>query len=84
MIDKEQRTQSFCLKTVVQWQMTNEMFTENTSLQHHKKIANHSDFKKEIYSLCFMHLALTFLPNHALEHQLRFQLFYSQFFKRFL
>ena len=26
-----------------------------------------------------MHLALTFLPNHALEHQLRFQLFYSQF-----
>ena len=59
--------------------MTNEMFTENTSLQHHKKIANHSDFQKEIYSLCFMHLALTFLPNHALEHQLRFQLFYCKF-----
>ena len=61
--------------------MTNEMFTENTSLQHHKKIANHSDFQKEIYSLCFMHLALTFLPNHSLEHQLLFQPFYSQFLR---
>ena len=59
--------------------MTNEMFTENTSLQHHKKIANHSDFQnRNILSMLYASCT-NILPYHALENQLRFQLFHAQF-----